>query len=65
MRAQRDKYKTREKDPEVGSSENYLDGELFVLLVELVWVSSISSIMSYADKSNEDISTIFNLILDQ
>ena len=65
MRAQTDKNKTREKDPEDGSSENYLGGEPFVLLVDLVWVSSISSTMSYVDKSNEDISTIFNLILDQ
>ncbi len=63
--AQRDKIKTREKDPEDGSSENYLGGEPFVLPVDLVWVSLISSIMRYVDKSNEDISTIFNLILDQ
>ena len=65
MRAQRDKIKTREKDPEDGRSENYLGGEPFVLLVDLVWVSSISSTMIYVDKSNEDISTIFKLILDQ
>ncbi len=65
MRAQRDKTKTREKDPEDSSSENYLGGEPFVLLVDLVWVSSIPSTMSYVDKSNEDISTIFKLILDQ
>ena len=65
MRAQRDKIKTREKDPEGGSSVNYLGGEPFVLLVDLVWVSSISSTMSNVDKSNEDISTIFKLIIDQ
>ena len=65
MRAQRDKIKTREKDPEDGSSENYLGGEPLVLLVGLVRVPSISSIMSNVDKSNEDISTIFNLILHQ
>ena len=65
MRAQRDKIKTREKDPEDGSSENYLGGEPLVLFVDLVWVSSVSSTMCDVDKSNEDISTIFNLILDQ
>ena len=45
MRAQRDKTKTREKDPEDGSSENYLGGEPLVLFVDLVWVSSVSSTM--------------------
>ena len=65
MRAQRDKIKTHEKDPEDGSSENYWGGEPFVLLVDLVWVSSVYSTMSYVDKSNEDISTIFKLIIDQ
>ena len=65
MRAQRDKTKTRKKVPEDGSSENYLGGEPFVLLVGLVRVPSISSIMSNVDKSNEDISTIFKLIFDQ
>ncbi len=65
MRAQRDKTKTREKDPEDGSSENYLGGEPLVLLVGLVRVPSIFSIMSNVDKSNEDISTIFKLRLDQ
>ena len=65
MRAQRDKTKTREKDPEDGSSENYLGGEPLVLIVGLVRVPSISSIMSNVDKSNEDISTIVKLIFDQ
>ena len=65
MCAQRDKTKTRKKVPEDGSSENYLGGEPLVLLVGLVRVSSISSTMSYVAKSNEDILTIFKLILDQ
>jgi hypothetical protein len=60
-----DRDRTRERDPEDGSSEIYLGGEPLVLFVDLVWVSSISSTMSYVDKSNEDISTIFNLILDK
>ena len=37
------KGQTRERDLDDGSSENYLGGEPFVLFVDLVWVTSISS----------------------
>ena len=55
-RAHREETKigqTRERDLDDGSSENYLGGEPFILFVDLVWVTSISSTYQVVDKSNK------------